>query len=110
MQGMMAKNELLPGTMNAALVVNERLSRVYGNALGQPLVTGVKLKTEDSAAVDGQCVGAVEGRTDDAVDGRERGGGWVGGGGICGERVAGVEPAGEVGLGEAGGLRVALIR
>jgi hypothetical protein len=46
MQGMMAQNELFPGTINAALLVNDRFSRVYGNALEQPVVTGVKLKAE----------------------------------------------------------------
>jgi hypothetical protein len=46
MQGMMAQNELFPGTINAALLVNDRFSKVYGNALEQPVVTGVKLKAE----------------------------------------------------------------
>jgi hypothetical protein len=46
MQGMMAQNELFPGTINAALLVNDRFSRVYSNALEQPVVTGLKLKVE----------------------------------------------------------------
>ena len=46
MQGMMAQNELFPGTINAALLVNDRFSKVYGNPLEQPVVTGVKLKAE----------------------------------------------------------------
>jgi hypothetical protein len=46
LQGMMAQNELFPGTINAALLVNDRFSKVYGNALEQPVVTGVKLKAE----------------------------------------------------------------
>jgi hypothetical protein len=46
MQGMMAQTELFPGTINAALLVNDRFSKVYGNALEQPVVTGVKLKVE----------------------------------------------------------------
>jgi hypothetical protein len=46
MQGMMAQNELFPGTINAALLVNDRFSKVYGNALEQPVVTGVRLKVE----------------------------------------------------------------
>ena len=46
MQGMMAQNELFPGTINAALLVNDRFSKVYGNALEQPVVTGVKLKAQ----------------------------------------------------------------
>ncbi len=46
MKGMMAQNELFPGTINAALLVNDRFSKVYGNALEQPVVTGLKLKAE----------------------------------------------------------------
>jgi hypothetical protein len=46
MQGMMAQNEFFPGTINAALLVNDRFSKVYGNALEQPVVTGLKLKAE----------------------------------------------------------------
>jgi hypothetical protein len=45
-KGMMAQNELFPGTINAALLVNDRFSKVYGNALEQPVVTGLKLKAE----------------------------------------------------------------
>ena len=46
MQGMMAQNEVFPGTINAALLVNDRFSKVYENALEQPVVTGLKLKVE----------------------------------------------------------------
>jgi SpoIVB peptidase S55 len=45
-QGMMAQTELFPGTINAALLVNDRFSKVYSNALEQPVVTGVRLKAE----------------------------------------------------------------
>jgi hypothetical protein len=45
-QGMMAQNEFFPGTINAALLVNDRFSKVYGNPLEQPVVTGLKLKAE----------------------------------------------------------------
>ena len=43
---MMAQNEFNPGAINAALFVGERFSRVYENALEQPVVTGLKLKVE----------------------------------------------------------------
>jgi hypothetical protein len=46
MQGLMAQNELNPATINAALLVNDRFSKVYGNALEQPVVTGLRLKVE----------------------------------------------------------------
>jgi hypothetical protein len=45
-QGMMAQNEFFPGTINAALLVNDRFGRVYGNALEQPVITGLKLRAE----------------------------------------------------------------
>jgi SpoIVB peptidase S55 len=45
-EGMMAQNDFFPGTINAALLVNDRFSKVYGNALEQPVVTGLKLKAE----------------------------------------------------------------
>jgi hypothetical protein len=46
LQGMMAQNEFNPGTINAALLVNDRFSKVYSNALEQPVVTGMKLRVE----------------------------------------------------------------
>jgi hypothetical protein len=46
MQGMMTQNEFFPGTINAALLVNDRFSKVYSNSLEQPVVTGLKLKVE----------------------------------------------------------------
>jgi len=45
-KGVMAQNESFPGTINAALLVNDRFSQVYGNALEQPMITGLKLKAE----------------------------------------------------------------
>ena len=56
-QGMMAQNEFFPGTINAALLVNDRFSKVYGNALEQPVVTGLKLKAE---AVPGRMAAVLE--------------------------------------------------
>ena len=44
--GIVAQNELYPAAINAALLVNDRFNRVYGNALDQPVVTGLKLKME----------------------------------------------------------------
>jgi hypothetical protein len=45
-QGIMSQTEFFPGTINAALLVNDRFSKVYGNPLEQPVVTGLKLKAE----------------------------------------------------------------
>jgi hypothetical protein len=46
MEGMMAEDQANPANINAALFVNERFGRVYGNALEQPVVTGLRLKME----------------------------------------------------------------
>jgi SpoIVB peptidase S55 len=46
MQGLMAQSEFNPATINAALLVNDRFSKVYGNALEQPVITGLRLKVE----------------------------------------------------------------
>jgi hypothetical protein len=45
-QGIMSQTEFFPGTINAALLVNDRFSKVYGNPLEQPVVTGLKLRAE----------------------------------------------------------------
>ncbi|HEX2919500.1 MAG TPA: SpoIVB peptidase S55 [Edaphobacter sp.] len=46
MSGIVAQNELNPAAINAALFVNDRFSRAYGNPLDQPVITGLKLKVE----------------------------------------------------------------
>lgn len=46
MKGLMAQSEFNPATINAALMVNDRFSKVYGNALEQPVITGLRLKVE----------------------------------------------------------------
>ncbi|MDQ2835016.1 MAG: SpoIVB peptidase S55 [Acidobacteriota bacterium] len=46
LEGLMAQNEFNPATINAALLVNDRFSKVYGNTLEQPEVTGLRLKAE----------------------------------------------------------------
>ena len=42
----MAQTDFYPGAINTALLVNDRFSKVYENALDQPVVTGVTLKVE----------------------------------------------------------------
>jgi hypothetical protein len=56
-QGVMAQSEFFPGTINAALLVNDRFSKVYGNALEQPVVTGLRLKAE---AIPGRMTAVLE--------------------------------------------------
>jgi hypothetical protein len=40
----MAQSDFVSGAINAALYVNERFSAVYGNAMQQPVITGLRLK------------------------------------------------------------------
>jgi hypothetical protein len=73
MQGLMAQNELNPATINAALLVNDRFSKVYGNALDQPVVTGVKLKVEAisarmSAVLESARLSRTEARAGDEIE------------------------------------------
>jgi hypothetical protein len=46
MDGLMAQSEFFPATIGAALFLNDRFSKVYGNALEQPVVTGLRLRME----------------------------------------------------------------
>jgi hypothetical protein len=73
MQGMMAQNEFFPGTINAALLVNDRFSKVYGNALEQPVVTGLKLKAEAiparmSAVLESARLSRMDARAGDEIE------------------------------------------
>jgi len=73
MQGIMAQNELFPGTINTALLVNDRFSKVYENALDQPEVTGVKLKVEAlparmTAVLESATVSRMEARAGDEIE------------------------------------------
>jgi hypothetical protein len=72
MEGMMAQNEFNPATINAALFVNDRFSRVYGNALEQPVVTGMRLKVEAiaerrTAVLESARLSTTEARAGDTV-------------------------------------------
>ncbi len=73
MQGIMAQNEMFPGTINTALLVNDRFSKVYENALDQPTVTGVKLKVEAlparmTAVVESARLSRMEARPGDEIE------------------------------------------
>ena len=72
LQGVMAQNEFNPATINAALLVNDRFSKVYENALEQPEVTGLRLKAEAiparmTAALDSARLGRLEARAGDEI-------------------------------------------
>jgi hypothetical protein len=73
LDGLMAQNESFPATINAALFLNERFSRVYGNALEQPVVTGVRLRMEAiaerrTAALESARLSTIEARAGDTVE------------------------------------------
>ena len=46
LEGMMSPTEMGSGAVSAALYVNERFGRLYGNSMEQPEVTGLRLKME----------------------------------------------------------------
>jgi len=71
--GMAAQNEMFPAAINAALFVNDRFGRVYGNALDQPMVTGLRLKVEGiperrTAVLESARLGSMEARAGDVID------------------------------------------
>jgi hypothetical protein len=73
MSGMVAQNELNPAAINAALFVNDRFSRVYGNPQDQPVVTDLKLKVvgipeRRTATLESARLGVLEARAGDTID------------------------------------------
>ncbi len=74
LQGMMAPTDQNPGAINAAaLYVNDRFSRLYGNAVEQPEVTGLKLRMEAiperlSAVLEGARLGRTEVRAGETLE------------------------------------------
>ncbi len=73
MAGIVAQNDLNPAAINAALFVNDRLARVYGNALEQPVLTGLKLRVQGiperkTAVLESARLGSIEARPGETVD------------------------------------------
>ncbi|HEY2040498.1 MAG TPA: SpoIVB peptidase S55 [Edaphobacter sp.] len=73
MSGIIAQNELNPAAINAALFINDRFSRVYGNPLDQPVVTDLKLKMVGTperltASLESARLGVLEAHPGDALD------------------------------------------
>jgi len=73
MSGIIAQNELNPATINAALFINDRFSRVYGNPQDQPVVTDLKLKMVGTperltASLESARLGVLEARPGDTLD------------------------------------------
>ncbi|MEG9435369.1 SpoIVB peptidase S55 [Edaphobacter sp. HDX4] len=73
MSGILAQNELNPAAINAALFVNDRFSRVYGNPQDQPVVTDVKLKVKGlperrTATLESARLSVLEANAGDTID------------------------------------------
>jgi len=71
--GLVAQNDLNPAAINAALFVNDRFSRVYGNPLEQPVVTGLNLKMEGiperrTAVIESARLSTIEARAGDTIE------------------------------------------
>ncbi|HEY8997175.1 MAG TPA: SpoIVB peptidase S55, partial [Edaphobacter sp.] len=73
MGGLVTQNDLNPAAINAALFVNERFSRIYGNPLEQPVITGLHLKLEGiaerrTAVIDSARLSVIEARPGETVE------------------------------------------
>ncbi|MBS1820601.1 MAG: SpoIVB peptidase S55 [Acidobacteria bacterium] len=71
--GLLAQSDLNPAAINAALFVNDRFSRVYGNPLEQPVVTCMKLKMEGiperrTAVIESARLSTIEAHAGDTVE------------------------------------------
>jgi hypothetical protein len=71
--GLVAQSDLNPAAINAALFVNDRFSRVYGNPLEQPVVTGLRLKMEGiperrTAVIESARLSTIEARAGDTIE------------------------------------------
>ena len=73
MDGEMAQNEFNAAAINAALFVGERFSRVYQNAVEQPVITGLRLRVEAvptrrTAVIETARLGRAEARAGETVE------------------------------------------
>ena len=71
--GMMAPSETNSGAIGAALFVNDRFARLYGNSEEQPEITGLHLKMEAiperrTAVLEGARLGRAEARAGDTLE------------------------------------------
>lgn len=73
LNGIMAQTELNPASINAALYVTDRFSRIYGNTFEQPTITEVKLKAVEiperrTAVIESARIGQPEARAGETID------------------------------------------
>jgi hypothetical protein len=73
LNGLIAQSEVSPATINSALFVNDRFGKVYGNALEQPVVMGLRLRMESiaerrTAVLESARLSRIEARAGDTVE------------------------------------------
>jgi hypothetical protein len=73
LEGMMSPNEMNSGAIAAALYVNDRFGRLYGNAVEQPEVTGLRLRMEAiperrTAVLEGARLGRMEAHAGETLE------------------------------------------
>lgn len=73
LDGVMAQSDFASGAVNAALYVNDRFSTVYGNAMQQPVITGLRLKMDAiperrTAVLDTARLSAIEARAGGTIE------------------------------------------
>lgn len=73
LSGLITQNDFNPAAINAALYVNDRVSRVYGSPAEQPIITSLKLSVDAvperlSATLDSAHLLATEARPGDTVE------------------------------------------
>ena len=73
LSGLITQNDFNPAAINAALYVNDRVTRVYGSPTEQPLITGLKISVDAvperlSATLDAAHILATEARPGDTVE------------------------------------------
>ncbi len=73
LKALIAQNDLNSGAINTALFVGERFGRLYGNALEQPVITGMRLKMEAiaerrTALIESARLSKIEARPGETVE------------------------------------------
>ena len=73
LEGMMSPSETNSGAISAALYVNDRFGRLYGNAVEQPEVTGLRLRMEAiperrTAVLEGARLGQTEAHAGETLE------------------------------------------
>jgi hypothetical protein len=73
LEGMLSSTEASSGAIGAAMYVNEKFAQLYGNAVEQPEVTGLRLRMEEiperrTAVLEGARLGRTEAHAGETLD------------------------------------------